>query len=286
MTNFEPLREMASFTEDMFNRIIAFQEKEHAAWNTDLSFAERIQGLPLHNLIFSNPDRDPTQYRATVAAFYPLREEMQKIAHYVKQLASEPTVMDCYPGNGFIGSLLGREGVAVIGLHNDDSESLPNQIESFYDPAHFRYSNESVAQLQGTAALIAWPPSGVNPTPAFVAQQTPLLIYVYSDHVDETSQVRQTGSDDMLPTAEQGYRLIDSWQVERPQDVLHEIWPDMTPSIAETREVRIYAHDAVSELTSPSSLPPAAPYDWEKDLHMALLARQAKREIEARGIPL
>lgn len=286
MTDFEPLREMASFTEDMFNRIIAFQEKEHAAWNTELPFDERIKGLPLHNLIFSNPDRDPEKFRATVAAFYPLREEMQKIVHYLKQLAALPVVVDAYPGNGFVGSLLGREGVGVVGRQDEGALSLPNQIASFYDPAHFCYSSELLAQLHADAALIAWPPSGHNPTAEFVAQQIPLLIYIYTDHIDETSQVRQTGSEAMLPTADDGYRLIDSWQVERPQDILHEIWPDMTPSIAETRRVKLYAHSSVADLSPAQSLPPATPYDWEQDLHMALLARQAKREIEARGIPL
>ena len=54
---YEKLRDMEFFSEDMFNRIIEFQERLHPAWNSALPFAERIKGLPLHALVFSNPDR-------------------------------------------------------------------------------------------------------------------------------------------------------------------------------------------------------------------------------------
>jgi hypothetical protein len=284
-TNFEPLREMESFTEDMFNRIIAFQEKTHHAWNNNLSFDARIKGLPLHNLIFSNPDRNPATHNATVAAFYPLREEMQKIAFYIKQLADAPTVCDLFPGNGFIGSLLGREGVIVKGLNNQPAENKPNQIESLFDAEHFSYTDESLDELTCDAALISWPPNGNNPSNELVRKQTGLLVYIFTDHVDPETQQRQTGSDDILTTLNKDYRLIDSWDVSRPKDILHEIWPDMTPSIEETRHVHIYAHSSVGDLQPAQGLPPVQSYDWEKDLQIALLALQAKKEVQSRGFP-
>jgi hypothetical protein len=284
-TNFEPLREMESFTEDMFNRIIAFQEKTHHAWNNNLSFDARIKGLPLHNLIFSNPDRDPATHNATVAAFYPLREEMQKIAFYIKQLNDAPTVCDLFAGNGFIGSLLGREGVAVKGLNTPPAENRPNQIESLFDAEHFSYTDEPLGELVCDAALIAWPPSGSNPSSELVRKKTKLLVYVFTDHLDPKTQQRQTGGDDMLSTLNDDYRLIDSWEIVRPKDILHEIWPDMTPSIEETRHVHIYAHNSVADLQTAQALPPVLSYDWEKDLQMALLALQAKREVQSRGFP-
>ena len=72
----------------------------------------------------------------------------------------------------------------------------------------------------------------------------------------------------------------------RPKDLLHEIWPDMTPSIEETREVRVYVRQDLDPAPLPAAnLPPAKPYDWETELHMALLALEAKREIQARGFP-
>jgi hypothetical protein len=280
---YEPLRNMESFTEDMFNHIIAFQEKTHYAWNNNLSFDARIKNLPLHNLIFSNPDRDPTKFSATVAPFYPLREEMQKIAFYAKQLADKPVVCDLYPGNGFIGSLLGREGVDVVGQQTQDS--MPNQIESFFDAEHFRYSNEPLAQLQFDAALVAWPPSDSNPSETLAARKTKMIVYVFTDHVDPNTQQRQTGSEAMLSTLNEDYRLLDNWDVVRPTNILHEIWPDMTPSIEETRHVHIYLHNSVEDLQPAQALPPMQGYDWEKDLHMALLALEAKQEVQSRGFP-
>src|SRR5210317_1134681 len=94
---FAPLKHMESFTNEMFNRIIAFQEKEHAAWNTELDYGKRIEGLPLHNLIFSNPDRDPENFGPTIAPYYPLREEMEKLAAYSKQVADDPKGYDWFP---------------------------------------------------------------------------------------------------------------------------------------------------------------------------------------------
>jgi len=295
--DFEPLRNMESFTKDMFNRVIEFQEKEHDAWNANLSFDARIKGLPLHNLIFSNPDRDPAKYSTTVAPYYPLREEMQKIAFYVRQLGDNPVVCDIYPGNGFIGSLLGRaiaaeagaanpsDKTAVIGLQNNVADNKPYQIESFIDPEHFAYRSEPCNELDFDAALISWPPANSNPSTERVLRQTKLLIYIFTQHLDESTQQRQTGSEEMLTTLAENYRLIDSWDVTRPKDILHDIWPDMTPSIAETRHVHIYAHHSLSELQTAQNLEPVQGYDWEKDLQMALLALQAKQEVQGRGFP-
>lgn len=295
--NFEPLREMESFTKEMFNRIIDFQEKEHHAWNTNLSFNARIKGLPLHNLIFSNPDRNPATHSATVAAYYPLREEMQKIAFYVRQLADKPVVCDIYPGNGFIGSLLGREIASdtrsenpeVIGLENNTADIKPNQIESFLDAEHFAFRSEPFSELKDEldfdAALVSWPPANSNPSTELVLRQTKLIIYIFTQHVDEKTQQRQTGSEEMLAALADDYHLIDSWHVNRPKDILHDIWPDMTPSIAETRHVHIYAHNSVDDLQPAQGLAPLQSYDWEKDLQMALLALQAKQEVQNRGFP-
>lgn len=284
MTNFEALREMGAFTEDMFNRIIAFQEKEHPAWNPELSFAQRISGLPLHNLIFSNPDRDPNKFGPTVAAYYPLREEIQKIADYIKRVSDRPLLCDLFPGNGFIGSLIGREGVEVIGLRQP--EVKPNQITAFHDDACFTYSEHLPGQLKCDAVLASWPPSGVNPGSLFLDCKPKMAVYIFTDHIDPSSGLRQTGSDDMMAELAEHYREIDTWTVERPQDLLHDIWPDMTPSIEEIRQVHIFQHNSLAPLPPLEKLPPSQPYDWEKDLNMALLARQAKREIEARGFPV
>lgn len=89
----------------------------------------------------------------------------------------------------------------------------------------------------------------------------------------------------MLSALAENYRLVDNWEINRPKDILHDIWPDMTPSIAETRHVHIYAHNSVDDLQPAQGLSPVQPYDWEKDLQMSLLALQAKHEVQGRGFP-
>ena len=130
---FQKLRGMDSFSEELFNRIFSFQEKKHPAWDVNHPFAERIRDLSLHNLIFSNPDRDPQKFGPTVAHYYPLREENRALAHYIRHVSQSPVVLDLHGRNGFIGSLLAREGIKVIGLR--DPSEKPNQISDFYDPA-------------------------------------------------------------------------------------------------------------------------------------------------------
>jgi len=285
MANFEPLRNMDTFTEDMFNRIIAFQEKEHPAWNSSLAFDERIKGLPLHNLIFSNPDRDPATTGPTVAPYFPLREEMQKIAFYVKQVSrltsTSPELCDLFPGNGFIGSLIGREGIHVTGIRNNTDK--PNQIESFADSRCYDFTDEPIEKTSCNAALVSWPPAESNPSQSLVGLAPELIIYIFTDHINETTNRRQTGSKQMLESLTNDYHLLDHWESYRPKNILHDIWPDMTPSIEENRQVHIYAHFSVKEIEAVKSLPPSTPYDWEQDLHMALLALQAKQEVQARG---
>jgi hypothetical protein len=78
--------------------------------------------------------------------------------------------------------------------------------------------------------------------------------------------------------------LIHEWGMTRPKDLFHEIWPDLTPSIEETRYVKIYADRAFQDIDIPDELPPAESYDWERELEMALLARQAMEHLKAQGV--
>ena len=278
---FAPLKNIESFTNEMFNRIIAFQEKEHAAWNSELDFTARIKGLPLHNLIFSNPDRDPMQYGPTIAPYYPLREEMVKLAAYITQVASQPLIYDWYPGNGFLGSLLAREGVSVKGVSNNNFKD--NQIAQFYDASCYDFIDSQQLQSPCDAVFASWIPPQHNPTPDILTLQPKLIIYVYTEHVDPNSGQRQTGTDDMFDALQNSYHLLDSWSITRPKDLLHEVWPDMTPSIEETRITRVYAVNdlPLQKLTLQTQ---ATPYDWEAELQMALLALEAKQELRSRGI--
>ena len=278
---FAPLKYMEQFTNEMFNRIISFQEKEHPAWNSKLDYAQRIAGLPLHYLVFSNPDRDPEKFGPTVAPYYPLHEEMQKIAAYAKQLSSKPRGIDWFPGNGFIGSLLAREGISIYGIR--DNVIKQNQITSFFDQDCYSFIDKTDVQANYEVVFASWIPSNLNPTPDILNQSPKIIVYVYTDHVNQNTGDRQTGSNDMFDELVNDYYLLDSWTVNRPKDLLHDPWPDMTPSIEENRITKVYVRkdcklDKITQLES------APVYDWEKELQMALLAIEAKQDLRSRGI--
>lgn len=283
--NFEVLKNMESFTEEMFNQIIAFQEKQHPAWDNSLPFAERIRNLPLHYLVFSAADRDPATHGPTVAHYYPLREEIIKIMHYAKQVAERPVICDLHARNGFIGSLLAREGgddTKVIGLRHDDEK--PNQIEEFFDSDSYEFLNGPHEQLDYDVAFSSWMPSGENITSTIIEKNPKLIVYIYTNHTDNISGKRQTGTDASFTELPEQYKLIEKWTTNRPKDLFHEIWPDLTPSLEEKRHVKIYAHTSLKDIAPYKNAIPCTPYDWEKELQMATLAHQAKQSLKNRGI--
>jgi len=283
---FATLREMEEFTDALFDRIFTFQEKKHPAWDPEQPFAERIKGLALHNLIFSNPDRDPEQYGPTIAHYYPLREENKALVYYIKHVAENPVVLDIHARNGFVGSLLAREGVKVKGLHDPDEK--PNQIESFFDPECYEMFAGKLADVNFPVDVVfsAWMPSGQNFTPDIFKLKPKLVIYIYTDHVNDNDGARQTGTDAAYDLANlpEGYKVIDEWSIARPENLLQEAWPDLSPSIEETRHVRIVAAEQFYDIPQYAPETMAEPYDWEADLEMAALTLEAKEHLRGRGI--
>jgi hypothetical protein len=278
---FDKLRHMETFSEAMFNRIIDFQEKQHKAWDTSQPFAERITDLPLHALIFSNPDRDPQQLATTIAPFYPLRGEMQQMAHCIKQLEGQARVCDLHPGNGFIGSLLAREGVDVFGLR--DAAAKPNQITKFYDADVYHFEEGDLDSVACDVIFSAWMPSGKNLTPAIVSRKPKLIVFIHTEHVDQSTGLWQTGTAEAFIDLPANYKQILEWSIERPQDLLNEIWPELTASIAEIRRVRIYADEPWHDIDTGAALTAKTPYDWELELDMTLTAYQAKMMLREQG---
>jgi len=284
--NFELLREMDSFSEEMLNRIIAFQTKEHAAWNTALPFEQRIRELTLHDLMFSHPQRDPKLSGPTIAHYAPRREEMWRIAAYAHAVARQPVVCELHARNGFLGSLLAQEDVRVIGLR--DPQTKPNQIENFYNADRYDLRSGTLANSAPAfdVAFSAWMPSGENHTPAILACQPKIIVYVYTEHVDPATQQTQTGTAAAFAELPSEYQLIDQWQDLRPANFLQEVWPDLTGNLAETRLTRVYAHTDFHDLAPIKPTSPLAHYDWEKDLQMASLALEAKQFLKQRGVAL
>jgi hypothetical protein len=283
---YEVLRDMDSVTDAMFNSIVGFQERLHPAWNSQLSFAERIKDLPLHSLVFSNPDRDPERFAHTVAPYYPLRDEIRQIVDCARRVADDPVICDVHGKNGFLGSLLAREGVRVVGLR--DPADKPNQIEDFCDTECYRWSDSSIETVDFVAdvAFSSWMPSGVNRTPAILALKPRLIVFVHTDHIDASSGTAQTGTPEAFTDLPENYCLIANWSIVRPQDLFHEIWPDLTPSIEEIRQVKIYADRPYHDIDVQGETGRADPYDWERELRIALTAHEAKHHLRSLGFPV
>ncbi len=283
---FEKLRHMEAFSEAMFNRIISIQEKDHPAWDTTKPFVDRIKNIPLHALIFSNPDRDPAEFAATIAPFYPLRGEMQQIAHCIKQVAEAPIVCDLHAGNGFVGSLLAHEGVKVVGTR--DPAAKPNQITDFYDAERYTMKEMAIDAIdfKFDVAFSAWMPSGKNLTPEILKHKPKLIIFIHTDHTDENNEVPQTGTPEAFTALPENYALIAGWSITRPQDCLKEVWEELTPSIEEVRHVKIYADTPWHEIDLGEGLVPEEPYDWEKELDMVLTGLSAKEHLRSQGFPV
>lgn len=292
--SFEILREMESFTQNMFNGIIGFQEKNHPAWKNDHNFQERIKNIPLHYLMFSNADRDPKTHGPTIAHYYPLQFEMAKIADYIKQVAAlssqNISVYDVHARNGFIGSLLAQElidaKIKITGLQNPDEK--PNQIESFYDEKNYEMKQATLSDIDTDVDVVfsSWMPAGMDITDDIIAKNPKLIVYVLTEHTNEFSGDRQTGTDksfgEKLP---EQYKLLEEWSVTRTKDLLHEIWPDLTGNLEEVRIVRIYANEGFHDISSSLKEVDSTGYDWEKDLQMADTAHRAKEEMKNRGFP-
>lgn len=283
---FEKLRSMDSFSDEMFNRIVAFQEKLHAAWDLSAPFEKRIKELPLHSFVFSNPDRDPATTSHTVSPFYPISSELNKIAGYIKQLSDHPVVCDMHTGNGFIGSLLGNKGLQVIGIREPGTK--PNQITDFYDEKVFDLKSMRVEEIDFSydVAFSSWMPSEKNYTPLYLKHRPKLIIFIHTRHIDKSTEKYQTGTENSYDMPDSGYKLIDEWSVKCPENLFHYIWPDLTPNIEEVRHVKIYADKPFHQIEHKASQVLADRYDWEAELDMAETARLAKEMLHTRGFPV
>ena len=285
--SFDILRNMEAFTEEMFNGIITFQEREHSAWDPTKSFQDRIKKLPLHYLMFSNADRNPATHGPTVAHYYPLNYEIAKIAAYANTVSNNPVVCDVHTRNGFVGSLLSEQGLNVIGLK--DPNEKPNQIESFHTEKNYELKIGTAADVDFPVDVLfsSWMPAGQNISDDIIRINPKLVVFIFTEHTNEYSGERQTGTNESfgekLPNS---FKLIEEWSVTRPKDLLNEIWPDLSPNIEETRVIRIYANSDYHDISIDEDALSVKPYDWENELLVADTALQAKNEMKQRGVPL
>ena len=129
-------------------------------------------------------------------------------------------------------------------------------------------------------------PSGLDITEEIAKINPKLVVYIFTKHTSQENGEPQTGTassfGEHLPSS---YKLIDEWAVTRQKDLLHEIWPDLTGNLEETRFVRIYANSGYHDLQIDDADIEVKGYDWENDLLMAETALEAKNKMQQQGFP-
>lgn len=276
------------FAIDMLTGISAFQLHQSPAWDEARTFDERIGRLPLYALEFNNHDRDNKRHGPTIAHFAPDRREMIALANTIRSIGSSPRVLDIGCGNGFIGSLLAREGVSVTGI--DDHSWRQPQIAHFYDPQ--LYSLRAPQSLEDfndhfDVAFCSWMLPDSNLTPLLVARKPALIIHIYTPHLEGSGR-RQTGTDAAYMCPE-GYRRLGAWATLTPENFFWDILPDPIRKIADTRIVETWCRDDVEDaiLSQPTELETANPYHWdaERNTLNAIRLRRGLAPFEIRMAP-
>jgi SAM-dependent methyltransferase len=165
----------------MVQRVVACQQHQHAVWNEGLSFDERISNLPLYALELNNCDRDPKKHGLTIAHYAPAKQEMIALTRIFESSGSKLRILDVGCGNGFIGSLLAREGLPVIGI--DDFSWSPPQIPYLFDERVYEHrAPVSLEKFEDdfNVAFCSWMVPNVNLTPLIVSKRPEFIVHVYS----------------------------------------------------------------------------------------------------------
>ena len=85
----------------------------------------------------------------------------------------------------------------------------------------------------------------------------------------------------MTPT-----RLLQNNPIVRPENLFHNIWPDLTGNIQEVRHVKIFANEGFHHIkVKPPNIIEKS-YAWEQDLLIAQTALKAKEQMQKKGFPV
>ena len=111
-----------------------------------------------------------------------------------------------------------------------------------------------------------------------------MVIFVFTEHANEYNGLWQTGCKEAFSELPEGYKVVDEWSITRPENLLHEAWPDLTASLEEVRHVRIVADQPYHDISLYAPETMATPYDWEEELELALLSIEAKNHLRSQGV--
>jgi hypothetical protein len=246
----------------MFRNIDLFRAKKHPAWDPNEQFSRRIKNLPLYFLEYHHHTRNLKTESVTVTHYVPSRAEMMALAKIIQSYGNNLRVCDVGCGNGFIGSLLAREGVQVFGV--DDNSFKQPQIPNFFDKDCY---SKIIASIEDPSIILdvafcSWMSPGTNLATAIAAKNPRLIIHLFSP--DRQSDGSPTTGTTTAYNCPDNYHLLTSWSTLLPKDYFLQIGaPSGNPKTI--RKVRIYAHNELEKECHVTPLGFSKLYDWDKE---------------------
>ncbi len=246
--------------------IISFQIKIHPAWNENNSFLERIRELPLYFLEFNHNSRIDEVHSVTVTHYVPHRIELITLSKIINSIGNNVHVCDIGCGNGFIGSLLGREGVSIFGI--DDHSYKQPQISRFIDKQHYSITEKTLdsEDVQFDVAFCGWMSPYTNLTPSILLKEPKLIIHIYSpDRQKDGSLI--TGTTEAYQCPDNYSRLIE-WSSVLPENYFLPLGSitdlqGLTPNPRKDRRVLLYIRNDIKNIRNYNPLENNGLYYWD-----------------------
>ncbi len=247
---------------EMLKSIIAFQKHKHPAWDDSIPFHSRIERLPLYSLEFNNPDRNSLEFGPTISHFPPRKSEMRAIALMCNNIGPDAQILDIGCGNGFLGSLLAREGLRVTGI--DDLSWKPPQIPKFYDQDCYEFITPlsfKNFRKDFDVAFCSWMIPGINLTKEIIARNPSLIIHFYSKHI-QNDGCQETGLKEAF-ICPAGYQIVGGWKAETPGDFFSGIDKQLSSKPTKVRYVEIWRREDVGPIKFQHPLQFNDNYYWD-----------------------
>lgn len=247
--------------ERILQNILQFQSMNHSAWDPEEEFSVRIKDLPLYYLEFNHPRRNQATQSVTVTHYVPCRREMMALSQIVRAFNQDFRICDVGCGNGFLGSLLAREGLNVFGI--DDRSYKQPQISSFYDRKCYEILETSLSdpKISFDGAFCSWMTPGTNLTPEIIAKKPYLIIHVFSpDRQSNGSPTTGVPEAYVYPVR---YKLIAGWVSKVPRDYFLPLNSNLSGNLRKTRVVCVYAHVDLNPIARIHPFDFVGTYDWD-----------------------
>jgi hypothetical protein len=191
---------------------------------------------------------------------------LRALADIIRSYGSDLQVCDIGCGNGFLGTLLAREGVRGFGI--DDRSYKQPQIPYFYDQECYRIIETALRDLTigFDVAMCAWMSLGSNLTPEITVRNPVLIVQIFSkDKSPDGSLITGTVDAYRCP---KNYRFLTGWETNVPANYFMPLVEEgiglrMYENPFRNRSLNVYLRQDVDSLPVASPLDYSERYDWD-----------------------